>query len=126
MIALRAQTGPVFLTYRASSRRGGNRGARTAEAPPLIDFNAADGVRHTMWKVDCSRLRRPRRGSWRGFRRCTSPTAITARRARRERGPNSNGAGESSAFLAVAFPARSGADPAVQPHREEPGDADAG
>src|SRR5205809_2231359 len=50
MIALGAQTGPVFLTYRA--RAGVDRiiAASTAE-PPLFDFDANDGVHHTIWRL---------------------------------------------------------------------------
>jgi uncharacterized protein (DUF1015 family) len=53
MLALGAQTGPVFLTYRAS-------GAidavvqRTVRETPLFDFVAADEVRHEVWRVHVS------------------------------------------------------------------------
>ncbi len=47
---LRAQTGPVFLTYRASRTVDGIAGRVTA-CPPLFDFTAADGVRHTVWSI---------------------------------------------------------------------------
>ena len=50
MIALRAQTGPVFLTYRAAARVD-DIAARTARGAPLYDFEASDGVRHTLWRV---------------------------------------------------------------------------
>jgi uncharacterized protein (DUF1015 family) len=50
IIELRAQTGLVFLTYRA--REGIDRLCRvvTADAP-IYDFRADDGVHHTIWKV---------------------------------------------------------------------------
>jgi uncharacterized protein (DUF1015 family) len=48
--ALRAQTGPVFLTYRASEAVDAVADRVTA-CPPLFDFTAADGVRHTVWTV---------------------------------------------------------------------------
>jgi uncharacterized protein (DUF1015 family) len=47
---LRAQTGPVFLTYRASKAVDAVAGRVTAGAP-LFDFESADQVRHTIWKV---------------------------------------------------------------------------
>jgi uncharacterized protein (DUF1015 family) len=47
---LRAQTGPVFLTYRASAAVDAIASRVTAGAP-LFDFEAADGVRHTVWRV---------------------------------------------------------------------------
>ncbi len=50
MLALGAQTGIVFLTYRASTdvtvvTR------RICKDEPLFDLTAADGVRHTVWRV---------------------------------------------------------------------------
>ena len=50
ILALRAQTGPVFLTYRASRDVDAAVQAVTAVAP-LFDFTAADGVRHVVWRV---------------------------------------------------------------------------
>jgi uncharacterized protein (DUF1015 family) len=48
--ALNAQTGPVFLTYRAAPTLNEMAAAVTAQAPDT-DFTAADGVRHTSWTV---------------------------------------------------------------------------
>ena len=50
MVALRAQTGIVFLTYRATAAidsvvDGGAAGA------PLLDVAAPDGVRHSVWRL---------------------------------------------------------------------------
>ena len=50
MLAISAQTGPVLLTYRASSAIDGLV-ERTAGESPLFDFTAPDGVRHTLWTV---------------------------------------------------------------------------
>ena len=50
MIALGAQTGPVFLTYRVSSAVDST-ARRVMDGEPLYDFDAPDGVRHTLWKV---------------------------------------------------------------------------
>jgi uncharacterized protein (DUF1015 family) len=50
ILALSAQTGPVFLAYRASADVN-DLAARATADPPLIDFEAADGVRHTLWRV---------------------------------------------------------------------------
>jgi uncharacterized protein (DUF1015 family) len=51
ILVLRAQTGPVFLTYRAKS----NIDALVAEAlhenEPLYNFMANDDIRHTIWRV---------------------------------------------------------------------------
>ena len=46
--ALSSQTGPVFLTYRASRTIDELVTKRVSE-PPAIDFTARDGVRHTAW-----------------------------------------------------------------------------
>ena len=50
MLALGAQTGPVFLTYR-SSEAVDRIAARVAQAAPLFDFEAADGIQHTLWRA---------------------------------------------------------------------------
>ena len=50
MLELRAQTGIVFLTYRASAVVDAVT-AQVTSRPPLYDFDAADGVRHTVWQV---------------------------------------------------------------------------
>ena len=50
MLAIGAQTGPVFLTYRASNQVD-EVVARVVTAPPLFDFTAPDGVRHEVWQV---------------------------------------------------------------------------
>ncbi len=51
ILVIRAQTGPVFLTYRAQEKID----ALVAEAltgnPPLYDFVANDDIRHTIWRV---------------------------------------------------------------------------
>jgi uncharacterized protein (DUF1015 family) len=48
IIELRAQTGIVFLTYKASRAVDGLV-ARVAAGIPLYDFMAPDGVHHTVW-----------------------------------------------------------------------------
>jgi len=51
ILVLRAQTGPVFLTYRAQEQID----ALVAEAlqnnPPIYNFVANDDIRHTIWRV---------------------------------------------------------------------------
>ena len=51
MLMLRAQTGPVFLTYRGRSDIDDQVSAGLGEEP-LYDLTAPDGVRHTIWRVD--------------------------------------------------------------------------
>ena len=50
MLMLRAQTGPVFLTYRGWAEIDEQVSA-AATAAPLFDLTAADGVRHTIWHL---------------------------------------------------------------------------
>ncbi|HEU4388866.1 MAG TPA: DUF1015 family protein [Blastocatellia bacterium] len=50
MLALRAQTGPVFLTYRSSPEID-DAIAKTLSSQALFDFTAPDGVRHTLWRL---------------------------------------------------------------------------
>jgi len=51
MLMLRAQTGPVFLTYRARNEIDEQVNAATG-AEPLYDLTAPDGVRHTIWRLN--------------------------------------------------------------------------
>jgi uncharacterized protein (DUF1015 family) len=48
--ALNSQTGPVFLTCKASAAIDEFVARRIAE-PPVVDFTARDGVRHSSWTV---------------------------------------------------------------------------
>ena len=50
MVMLRAQTGPVFLTYRRRADIDEQVSAAIS-AEPLFDLTAADGVRHTIWQL---------------------------------------------------------------------------
>jgi uncharacterized protein (DUF1015 family) len=48
---LNAQTGPVFLTYKASEEVD-RLMEKITQRPPVYDFTADDGIRHTFWVVD--------------------------------------------------------------------------
>ncbi len=48
--ALAAQTGPVFLVYRANAAID-ERLARLCDTPAEVDVTAADGVRHELWQI---------------------------------------------------------------------------
>ena len=50
MLMLKAQTGPVFLTYRQRDEIDEQVAAAISVAP-LYDLTAADGVRHTIWRL---------------------------------------------------------------------------
>ncbi|MBI4476907.1 MAG: DUF1015 domain-containing protein [Acidobacteria bacterium] len=104
MVVLRAQTGPVFLTYRASAEIDSLEREVTA-APPLFDVEAPDGVRHSIWRVPGAMTspvvdafaRVPALYIADGHHR-----AASAARARSERA--ADGASPADAMLAVAFP----------------------
>ncbi len=50
MVMLRAQTGPVFLTYRRRAEIDEQVSAAITAAP-LFDITAEDGIRHTIWRL---------------------------------------------------------------------------
>jgi uncharacterized protein (DUF1015 family) len=50
MLMLKAQTGPVFLTYRRRADIDDQVSA-AINAAPLYDITAPDGVRHTIWRL---------------------------------------------------------------------------
>jgi len=51
IIELRAQTGPVFLTYRHTAAIDAL-AARVCGGPPLYRVTAPDGIVHTVWRAD--------------------------------------------------------------------------
>jgi uncharacterized protein (DUF1015 family) len=106
MLSLRAQTGPAFLTYRASTAVDDVVG-RTTAASPLFDFVAPDGVQHVIWQVSA----RDAAALVEAFARIPAlyiadghHRAASAGRARRQLQIDVDGAGEAESFLAVAFP----------------------
>ena len=50
MLAIRAQTGPVFLTYKESTAIDAVV-SRVVEQKPLFDLTAPDGIRHQIWRA---------------------------------------------------------------------------
>jgi uncharacterized protein (DUF1015 family) len=106
MLSLRAQTGPAFLTYRASQRVDDVVEQTTAEAP-LFDFVAPDGVQHIVWKVgalDAPALVQAFADIPALYIADGHHRAASAARARRQLQSDPGGAGEAESFLAVAFP----------------------
>lgn len=53
MLALRAQTGLIFLTYRGTEVINGLV-SETTKGEPLYDFTCSAGIRHTVWRVAAS------------------------------------------------------------------------
>lgn len=106
IIEVRAQTGVVFLTYRASAAVDVV-ATRACAGAPLYDFTAPDGVRHTVWPVAAADVRAlvgafaaiPALYIADGHHRAAS--AARARAALRDRGLPTT---EADGFIAVAFP----------------------
>jgi uncharacterized protein (DUF1015 family) len=101
--ALDAQTGPVFLVYRASAALDALFARQTAEVPS-IDFTAADGVRHSAWVITDPGQTRFIEAEF-GQMPCLyiadgHHRSAAAARVFQQR----NGAGESGFFLSVIFP----------------------
>jgi uncharacterized protein (DUF1015 family) len=107
MITLRAQTGVVFLTYRADRRIDALVEAETQGAP-LYDFAAPDGVRHTLWRAGATEQiahavkEVPLLYIADGHHRAAS--ASRARAALREKNPQHTGGEEYNRFICVVFP----------------------
>ena len=106
MLALGAQTGPVFLIHRHTPDVEAIV-SRVRSAAPLFDFAASDGVHHTIWRAgdaDAATLVAafaaiPALYIADGHHRAAS--AARARRQLQDRGTPSSGA---ATFLAVSFP----------------------
>ncbi len=111
MLTLRAQTGPVFLTYR-DRREIDDLVERAKGTPPFFHFTARDGVQHTVWRLDPAVTYRlserfrdvPLFYIADGHHRAAS--ASRARQQMRERTPASSGEQPYDFFLGVLFPAR--------------------
>ncbi len=106
MLELRAQTGVVFLTYRASAAVKAVEKTVT-QADPLYDITAPDGVRHQVWRVPASDMRAvvdafaamPALYIADGHHR-----AASAARARAELRAKGGRTADADRFVAVAFP----------------------
>jgi uncharacterized protein (DUF1015 family) len=104
ILTLRAQTGPVFLTYRGSGAVDAAVAGVTSQ-PALFDFTAADGVRHIVWRVPAAQegaiiaafASVPALYIADGHHRAASAW-------RTHQALAAEGAGEHERFLAVAFP----------------------
>lgn len=101
--ALNAQTGPVFLTYRADAELD-QFVAKKIASTPAVDFVSKDGVRHTAWVVaggddikfiEARFAQIPALYIADGHHRCAAAARVFQSR---------HGAGQSGRFLAVIFP----------------------
>jgi uncharacterized protein (DUF1015 family) len=108
VLALEAHAEPVFLTYRGRPRIDVLSEAVLA-TDPVHDFTAADGVRHTVWRISDPALwleafrEVPHAYVADGHHR--SASAWRAGKERRAANPQHRGDEEYNWFLAVLFPA---------------------
>ena len=105
-----ANTGPVFLTYKAKQSID-NMFAEIEKGTPEYDFTAPDGIRHIMWTVGNSELIEKIKTEFKsipvmyvadGHHR--SASAARVRELRKSENPNHKGDEEYNLFLAVIFP----------------------
>ncbi len=109
MLTIRAQTGPVFLTYRGSDDIN-DLVIRAQGEEPLFDFTAPDGVTHTVWRAgetDRDLLIDAFRSVPLVYIADGHHRAASASRARAElrTNPDHDGGEEYNFFLTVLFPA---------------------
>ena len=104
MLAIGAQTGPVFLTYVAAPGVD-SAVLRVTSGPPLFDITAPDGIRHQVWRASAA----DEAALVAAFAAVPSlyiadghHRAASAARARHALAPR--GRGEHDRMLAVAFP----------------------
>ncbi|MFY9608489.1 MAG: DUF1015 family protein [Blastocatellia bacterium] len=110
MVTLRAQTGPVFSTYRGRTQID-EIVARVQTEEPLFDFTAADGVAHAIWRAAQAETQRlmdefgavPLVYIADGHHRAAS--AARARALIKAGNPDHTGTEEYNFFLSVLFPA---------------------
>jgi uncharacterized protein (DUF1015 family) len=108
VLTLSANAEPVFLTYRRRPEIDRTVAGIVRDTPPLYDFTASDGVRHTVWAApDPGELARafgavPTAYVADGHHR--SASAWRAGKELRARNPAHRGDEEYNWFLAVLFP----------------------
>jgi len=107
---LNAQTGPVFLTYRAQKSID-EIVTKIVEGPPEYDFSSDDGISHTAWALNDVNTIDAIKGEFLevdsfyiadGHHRAAS--AATVAKMRREENPDYDGSEEFNYTMAVIFP----------------------
>ncbi|MBQ7480996.1 MAG: DUF1015 domain-containing protein [Lachnospiraceae bacterium] len=108
--ALSAQTGPIFLAYRANESINETIDA-VKESPAINDFVSDDGIRHRVWIIDDDKdievicnafLKMDSIYIADGHHRCASAVKVGLKR--REEHPDYTGDEEFNYFLSVLFP----------------------
>lgn len=108
--ALSAQTGPIFLAYRADGAINGVVD-KVKSLPPVNDFISDDGIRHRVWIIDDPSYIRTIEDAFSGMdsiyiadghHRCASAVKVGLKR--REEHKDYTGDEEFNYFLSVLFP----------------------
>ncbi len=106
-----ANTGPIFLTYRAQKNISDIMNDWMKAHKPVYDFVAEDGITHTVWVIDDDKLIKELQEDFAkipdfyiadGHHRAASAVRVGQRR--RAANPNYKGDEEFNFFLAVLFP----------------------
>lgn len=107
---LSAQTGPIFLTYRADSVIN-DAVKKTKENKALYDFISPDGIRHQVWKMTDITLVENVRKAFEGIDSVyiadghhRAASAVKVGLKRRQENPGYTGNEEFNYFLSVLFP----------------------
>ena len=108
---LNAQTGPIFLAYRASEQIDRLVELRKSGKPPIYDFTAEDGVRHRVWEVKSlekveafERLFEELPATYIADGHHRAASAVKVCLKRRKEHPDYTGAEPFNYFLSVLFP----------------------
>ncbi len=105
-----AQTGPIFLAYRANEVINGEV-RKAKENPALYDFVSDDGIRHAVWKISAPEAVEKIQAAFvqidriyiaDGHHRAASAVKVGFKR--REANPSYTGEEEFNFFLSVLFP----------------------
>ena len=105
-----AQTGPIFLAYRAQEKINGIV-AKTKKGEPVYSFTSEDAVTHNVWIVELEEDIQELKNQFEqleniyiadGHHRCASAVKVSLKR--REQNPQYTGEEEFNYFLSVLFP----------------------
>jgi len=106
-----ANTGPIFLTYRADMYIGFRVAEYMEKHEPVYDFVSDDGIGHMVWVIDEGNVIRELCGRFENIENLyiadghhRSASAVRVGMMRREQNPDWDGEEEFNYFLSVIFP----------------------
>ena len=105
-----AQTGPIFLAYRANAVISAEV-AKAKQEKPVYSFTAVDGIRHQVWKISSKESVEAIENAFAGINQIyiadghhRAASAVKVGLRRREANPGYTGKEEFNYFLSVLFP----------------------